>query len=242
MKILLYTISDFKPFALECIELLLKSIIQDIDYDFIILSNSLPKIFTNFNVIIDDTKTSNYIGYLKYSPKIPKNYDYYIYLDSDILYFDKISKLLPINKNFTIVKENSRILKNDWYYFHYIDTQDDYVLQQSEAMNAGSFAFYKDKCSYISEIYELYKKFTHINNTCHSNAKLEQSIYNYVINKMNNFDLSHCHDITDQTILFAANKKPEDNKKLYHFCGFTNEMESKYRKMKIFYDRYLNKK
>jgi len=241
MKILLYTISDFKPYSVECINLLLSSIEGDMHYDFAVISNNKSKIDTNLDIILDTDLNSRYVGYLKYSPKIPTTYDYYIYLDSDILYFDKISNLLPISKNFTIVQENNQINKNDWYYFKYLkDPEEDLILQNSKAVNAGSFAYSKNNLEAIKEIYYLYK--TYYQNNMFHDVQLEQSIYNYIVNKTNNFDLSNCKDITDTTLLFASNKQPRSDKKLYHFCGFTNEMESKYRSMKKLYELYIDQR
>lgn len=239
MKVLLYTISDFKPYSIECIDLLLRSIITDIYYDFAIISNQSTHISTNHNIIVDNNINHSYI-YLKYSKQIPKNYDYYIYLDSDILYFDKISKLLPLYKQFTIVKENMKIEKNPWFYYPFnIDPIEDELIQNSEAINAGSFAYNNNQLSIIHTIYDMCIK--HHNDDPLHNAKLEQSSFNYIVNKNNNFDLSNCYDITDATMLFASNKKPDTNKVLYHFCGFTGEMITKYVNMKKFYELYTNR-
>jgi hypothetical protein len=235
MKILLYTISDFKPYALECIELLLQSITFDISCDFCIVSNT-KNTDTKHKIITDNSLESPYIGYIKYSPSLPNNYDYYLYLDSDILYFDKISKLLPINSDFMIVKENRKIGTDNWYYFQYVESKDSETLQNSQAVNAGSFCYTNNQIRFINEIYELYGKY-YKNNIDHD-VRLEQSIYNYIINKKNNYQLNHCHDITHIVELYAGVKPIDFNKKLYHFCGFTNEMFSKFHYMKEFYDKY----
>jgi hypothetical protein len=239
MKILLYTICDFKPYAINCIELLLKSITFDIEYDFLIVSNKINN-DTNYRVITESSIQSEYIGYVKYSPLIPNNYDYYVYLDADILYFDKISKLLSTNANFTIVKENCNIDKNDWYYFKYVDVQESQVLQNSHAVNAGSFCYTQNQIEHINQIYKLYVK--HCKNNINHDVRLEQSIYNYIVNKVNNYDLKDCYDITDKVQLYAGTKPMCKNKTLHHFCGFTNEMYTKYITMKNFYDQYTTSK
>jgi hypothetical protein len=226
MKILLYTISDFKPMAKECIDLLLSSITFDIPVDFMIISDA-------------DKNNINYIGVLKYSPNIPDNYDYYIYLDSDILYFDKISKLINSNKKYTLVYENTKIKKNPWWYFKYSNT-DTSLLEESQAINAGSFCFARSEYKILNDIYATYHN--HIKSNVHENAKLEQAIFNYYIYQNINFETQHVHDITHMTRLFASDHQLEDNKKLYHFCGFTNTMDSKYSNMKKLYDQYISQK
>jgi hypothetical protein len=239
MKIFLYTISDYKPYSIDCINLLLSSIEFDIDYDFFIISNNENSVQHNYQTIIDKNELSKqYIGYLKYSPLIPKNYDYYVYLDSDILYFNQLSKIFNIEYNFSIVKENSNISDHDWYYFKYhsLNNEDTNKLKNSSALNAGSFAIKGSEISILDQIYNLYK--ITFNNDLAHDVRLEQSIYNYVLHNNNCYDLKKCYDITETVQLFASKTAQLPNKKLYHFCGFTNEMQSKYIHMKDFYDKY----
>lgn len=237
MKICLYTVSNFNPGSLDCINLLIDSI-TDNDYNFYILSNNTFYSNTNYNIVYDTTIVSDYVGYLKYSPNIPKDYDYYVYLDSDILLFDKISSLVCANKEFSIVREKCLVSENkEWFYFnHILDREDIYKIQNAQALNAGSFAFRHDQFSVIEKIYTYYKTY-HNHNTNH-NVRLEQGIYNFVINKHSDYQLKNCYDITDKAVLFASNKEFIDNKTLYHFCGYTNEMITKYNNMKAFYDKY----
>lgn len=240
MKILLYTISDFKPFSLECIDLLLSSITKDICYDFCIISNTaIDNHSTKHNILIDSELKSNYIGYLKYSPKIPPDYDYYIYLDSDILYFDKLSKLIRLDKKYTLVYENEKINRNPWWYFHHSGS-DTTLLEKSQAINAGSFCFAKSEYPILKDIYNTYAN--HITDDVHSNAQLEQSIFNYYIYNYTNFETHYVYDISSFAQLFASNYPIQNDKKLYHFCGFTNEMASKYIRMKKFNESYIDRK
>jgi hypothetical protein len=237
MKTFLYTISDFKENAIDCINLLLSSITFNIDVDFAIVSNKTPSQSIKYNIVFDDSIQSEYIGQLKYSKKIPQNYDYYIYLDSDILYFDQISKLIDTTKAFTIVRENYKIQKNPWHYFQYAPEKDKSDIINAEALNAGSFAFSASQYSAIEEMYDLCTKY--YKNDIYHDVRLEQCIYNYVIHKATQFNLNHCHDITGSVELFASNKNKIPNKSLYHFCGFDNTMKSKITNMRTFYDKYF---
>lgn len=238
MKIVLYTISDFKEKSIDCIKLLLSSMIEDIDYDFYVITNK-SNIECEFDTL-HDCSTNKYVGYLKYATNLfSKTYDYYIYLDSDILYFDKLSKLLPQKPQeiFSIVKEeNTKVKDSDWYNFQYGPEEEMSIIRNLPALNAGSFAFRHDKKDSLFEAYELYHRYAN-KNIAHD-VKLEQSIYNYTIYKNINFDLLNCHDLTTITKLFATNSTQQKEKTLYHFCGFSNKMTDKFTNMKNFYDRY----
>lgn len=238
MKVCIYTISDLKEYSIKCIDLLVSSLNTNIPYDFFVISNKNEA--CKYSLIYDTNYFSDYVGYLKYSPLIPKNYQYYIYLDSDILYFDKISLLIPYNQKFSLVKEHCTISTNDWYYFDKVtDNTDRDLLQKCQAINAGSFAYSSDMLESLTKAYSMYSE--HHNNDNLFNAKLEQQLYNYIVHKFFAFDVSQCKDITPITELFAQHKEPSDNKTLYHFCGFSGEMVSKYHFMRDFYDKYTRR-
>lgn len=235
MKTCFYTVSDLKEFSIKCIDLLLDSIEADIEYDFYVVSNNNAS--CKYNVIYDNNYLSEYVGYLKYSPLLSQNYSYYIYLDSDILFFNKLSKLIPQNKHMSIVKEGCLISNHDWYYFDTTHNNGDREnIQKSQAINAGSFAYSQDVLTVMSKIYDTYA--THRTNNNSNNAKLEQQLYNFMVNKYFDFDIDQCYDITPITELFASDKEPIIGKTLYHFCGFSGEMVSKYNSMRTFYDKY----
>lgn len=224
MKTLVYTISDFKPHALDCISLLYKSM-QGSDFDFCIVSN---KRLENcpFNVIIDPIERA-YVGFLKYSPRVPSGYDRYLYLDSDILFFDKVNSFFS-DKPFSVVLEKLQ-MSDEW--FNYFRSGEDF--SQYKGINAGSFGFYD--YSFLARVRKLFEPF--ISGDVHRDARLEQSSFNYAVLKTIGGDFSLLEDFSQQSLLFAQSNSPL-NKKLYHFCGFSNEMSSKYYKMKQIYDKY----
>lgn len=229
MKILLYTISDLKPDSLECIDLLFSSIYFDIPVDFAIVTNSDIK--TKYYTIIDNSNSTNYIGYLKYSDKIPKDYDYYIYLDSDILYFGNVSDLIDINKDFMIVVEHQfgNIHSSGWHNFEMGDKS---ITKDKLCINAGSFSIKKNYLFMFDEIRGLYEQY-HKEDTNY-NVKLEQSLFNYVFYKTIKDDKleNRAIDLHDTTSLFAQKYPLSKEKKLYHFCGFQNSMSKKLENMK----------
>lgn len=224
MKTLVYTISDFKPNALDCISLLYKSI-QGNDFDFCVISNKEPK-NCPFQTIIDPIQRE-YVGFLKYSPKVPSGYDRYLYLDSDILFFDKVNSFFS-EKPFSVVLE-SLPMSDEW--FNYFRSGEDF--SQYKGINAGSFGFY-DYC-FLARVRRLFEPF--VSGDVHRDARLEQSAFNYAVLKTICGNFSLLEDFSPQSLLFAQGDSPL-NKKLYHFCGFSNEMSSKYYKMKQIYDKY----
>jgi hypothetical protein len=223
MKTLVYTISDFKPHALDCISLLRKSLSGD--FDFCIISNKKPE-NCPFQIFVDPI-LHNYIGFLKYSPLVPFGYDRYLYLDSDILYFDDVDKFFS-EKKISVVLESLR-MSDEW--FNYSRSGEDF--SSYSGINAGSFGFYDYR--FLSDVRGLFEPF--ISEDVHRDARLEQSSYNYAVMKTVNKNFSLLSDMSKDSVLFAQANSPLD-KKLYHFCGFSNEMASKYFKMKQFYDRY----
>jgi hypothetical protein len=179
-----------------------------------------------FNVIIDPIERA-YVGFLKYSPRVPSGYDRYLYLDSDILFFDKVNSFF-LEKPFSVVLE-SLPMSNEW--FNYFRSGEDF--SQYSGINAGSFGFYD--YSFLARVRKLFEPF--VSGDVHRDARLEQSSFNYAVLKTIGGDFSLLEDFSPQSLLFAQSDSPL-NKKLYHFCGFSNEMSSKYYKMKQIYDKY----
>ena len=234
MKILVYTISDFKPFAINCIDLLFSNLVLDnrSQIDFCIVtskehSKNIPDI--NVNVVVDDF-SPKYIGFLKYSKSIPIGYGAYIYLDSDIIDFGSPVDLISSDKKFSTVSENL-LMSNEWFKYNNAAQNHLPLFEGMNGLNAGSFCF-KD-ILFLEKVRNLYEPF--VTGDVHSDARLEQSSFNYAICQETNFDLSCCFDLSPITRLFASDYKRTHDKKLYHFCGFSNEMASKFYKMKSFF-------
>lgn len=227
MKILLYTVSDFKSNALDCIRLML-SCFTEINFDFKIVTN--VKEYEQYEDIIFDDNRYNYIGFLKYSKNIPAGYDKYIYLDSDVLYFDNVNNLFSEKKYSCVIEELP--MNHEW--FLYKNHEHEYLekIKLLNGFNAGTFSF--DDINFLKQIRDCFEPF--VSQNVHSDARLEQSSYNYILSKNINFNISNIHNLTEMTQLFADTKQYTSNKKLYHFCGFSNEMQSKFIKMKNFYD------
>jgi lipopolysaccharide biosynthesis glycosyltransferase len=238
MKTLCYTIADFKPFVTEAIELLYQSLLINNDeslFDFIVLSsNNNPSKF-ELTTIVDASNLFGYVGFLKYSPLLPTNYDRYIYLDCDILYFGSIEKLFDKDK-ITIVTEPGSKMSGEWWSYNKSNSNTKELCNNTSGINAGTYCFYNKDIDFLSEIRNLC--FSNIKSSFIENAQSEQGIYNYVLGKRCNFNLSCYYDITDIVQLHAAASSITKNKTLYHFCDCTISMANKYNSMENFYDQY----
>lgn len=234
MKTLLYTITNFSPNADDCINLMYDSLKLDNNTDFLVVSNTQPPENFKHNTVVDSSiPRACYVGFLKYSEMIPKGYNQYIYLDSDILYFGEVKSLYN-EKEFTIVRDHGS-MQSRWFYYENHDKKDLDMMIKTQAINGGTFAF--KNIEFIKKIKDLYTPYISKFNTV-DNAILEQSSYNYAVAKTSNFTFDNCYDITDITVLYAAKKIPEKDKYLYHFCGFRDSMIVKYQEMKELYDEY----
>lgn len=229
MKILVYTVSDFKANALDCIKLMLSSF-NKINFDFKIITNNIA--YKEYEDVIYDEFQSEYVGFLKYSKNIPSGYDRYIYLDSDILYFGNVEDLFS-DKNYSCVIEKLP-MNHEW--FLYKNHEEKYLksIEKLNGFNAGSFSF--KNINFLSQIREAFEPY--VTQNVHADARLEQSSFNFVLSKEINFNIDNINNLTEITQLFADTANYSDQKKLYHFCGFSNEMSSKFFKMKKFYDNY----
>ena len=239
MKILCYTITDFKQGSLECIDLLYSSLLLNNhdNFDFYVVSNIKPAFKIKYPLILaSDLKSFNII-YTKYTELLPDTYDYYIYLDSDILFFDKLESIIS-DKDYSIVTEKKigQIKDNPWFAYRNATNEEKLDFTKIAPINAGTFAFSKFTIlNYIRSIFlnNIFTQFSAI-----ENVQFEQSCFNYSIYKLCGINYDSCYDISDKIELFA---KTITNKQVYHFCGFTNEMASKYIRMKNFYDQYQNR-
>jgi alpha-N-acetylglucosamine transferase len=236
MRTLVYTISNFSPNASDCIDLMYSSLKINKNTDFCVIANTNPPNDFRFKTIVDERVSRDcYVGFLKYSDMVPKEYAQYVYLDSDILYFGEIDQLYS-NKQLSIVRDHGS-MTSTWFYYKNHDLQDLDRMKITQAVNAGSFAF-KD-ISFLKRVRSLYEPY--IEHNLVNNAILEQASFNYVIAKIGNFSFEHFHDLTDMSLLYASKKELVENKCLYHFCGFKNSMIEKYQEMKNLYDKYQRK-
>lgn len=233
MKYLVYTVSDFNDHAEDCIKYLYQSILSQnrkSNFDFYVVSNKNLK--SDFNIIFDQNQSS-YIGWSKYTKKLPEGYDGYIYLDSDILFNEKIENMFGQYDN-SVVCEGHR-MSSPWFMFNMSTEEEKKEMANINGFNAGTFAFKKKEV--LVEINDICDKIIDKNFSAIQQACIEQTCFNYwVFNCLKKKLLFN--DLTKMVQLHVSEK--EHNKSIFHFCGFTGNMKDKFERMKKFIERYDN--
>lgn len=239
-KYLVYTISDLRESSINCIDLLYQSLIQlNNNFDFYVITNNINyNNFTfsnNYNIIYDDVINSSYIGWLKYTDKLPDNYEYYFYLDSDILCYENLENLISNGKNISLVKEVENLMSYEWFSYPFASIDDKCIFNAINGINAGSFVFTNK--DFLKQVLEnKYKSIDIDKADIEYQAKFEQSCFNHACF---NFLLNkEYHDITSLVQLRPNGEINE--KKIYHFCNWQGFMDGKYSRMKGFHEKYIN--
>jgi lipopolysaccharide biosynthesis glycosyltransferase len=225
-KILVYTVSDFSAYAETCVNMLFDNIQKEAGIDFCVIATRPPSPSFKYKTIPVKSYT-NYIGHLKFYPKLPEA-DYYVYLDSDILFFGSIFNLIPETSDFSIVREPEGLLTDEWHSRHIVDKST--IKTDICGLNAGTFVF-KNR-EFLEEM--VTKITAHYNPNYHSqlNAMIEQSVFNHLIGEKCNYDWSVFKDLTDITKIHVPDDFIYDPRiQVYHFCGWTGSMVHKFYRM-----------
>jgi hypothetical protein len=223
--IFVYTVTDFKINAIDCIDLLYKSIVKEKNIDFFVISNKKHTKKIKYNFLLDENET-DYIGFCKYSKFIPNNYEKYVYIDSDVLFFEKISSVLS-DCQFSAVKEIEHC-RGNW---HLHEGCNNKMIDKFPGINAGIFTY--DNVNFLRKVRNLFENKIYKKNY-RQLAALEQSSLNYALADECGYDFDKINDITNKVKLYAK-EQVQLNKKIYHFCGdFFNEMQTKYKRMITF--------
>lgn len=228
MKCCIYTVSDFSEKSSECIDLLYDSLLKKNKintFDFYVVTNKNIK--NNKYKIIQESINSNYIGWIKYTENLPDGYDFYLYLDSDILFYENVENIFR-KKQISIVYEMLP-MSNIWFSSSIANYEEKMHMSQLKGVNAGTFC-YENK-EFVKEINKLIKIEYYAENI-YTQAQIEQSTFNYKIFNILKTDKQILNDITSIVSLHANDLVK--NKYIYHFCGFNGKMEDKYIRMKKF--------
>ena len=226
MRVLVYTATDFNAESHKCIDLLAASMTLPDNVDFCVMSNKPGPEGFSHKVVVDQ-KDYLYGGFLKYSELIPKGYDYYLFLDPDIIYFGSPIDLIDPTKDFTIVTEERHSMCHEWFQYKLAPDIDKFKFSMLKGLNAGTFGF-KD-LGFTAKVRSLFEPY--IQTILPDDAILEQSSYNYGICLSTNFEMSKCNDIAQKVQLFAGYNLFDLSKQLFHFCGFKKTMVDKYGEM-----------
>jgi hypothetical protein len=240
-KIFIYTCSDFSEKALECSVMLFDSIKahnEPEEFVFSIICTDFPKkeIGRDIEIIVDDS-SNGYPGWLKYSKKIPKNFNRYLYLDSDILCFENVNKLFEDGYDFSVLYEDCYMNPDStWHFFPHCSEEEKLEMSKIHCINAGHFCF--SNTSFIDTLNKLRHKYALDQNSIREQARTEQSLFNYVM-----FLQSKEKKIKDITSFIEQGARTNiTDKKIYHFFGFEGNMINKFSWMENFYYRYTEKK
>ncbi len=223
MKTLVYTVSDFSPGADSCINMLYDSMTLDSDTDFCVVATKTITGKFKHNIVVAPLP-KGYPGFLKSSEMVPKGYDQYVYLDSDVFCFGNPKSLIHPDKEFSVVFEGREMIDR-WYAYDKAPREDKLKMEKVFGMNAGTFCF-KD-IGFLEEIRGLWHRWVQWGSSMGVDARLEQSSFNYAVSRRVDFDFSKCHDITPVTQLQAAIMPYDPAKYLYHFTGPPNTMAGK---------------
>ena len=237
MKTLVYTTCDFSPNSYNCTELLYRSLtINNSNFDFYIVSNKKSE-QSQFPIIVEDTDL------------MPKGYDQYFYLDSDILCFGKLEDLCD-DSNLSVCSARDALMSDsDYYCYQYATPEEKIEMKKYYGFCAGSFGFKNPQ--FLSDMRKLIEpklknpsipdgiSRKELHDIIIHDAILDQTSLNYWIFKRLP-DLKY-YDFCDKTLIRPDDpfRRYTNDKILYHFCGFRAEMNSKYERM-INWCRYNN--
>lgn len=239
MKKMVYTVSDLTESSIECLDLMYKSLLiknDQNDFDFYVLTNNKDcnlNVHQNWNIIYDEC-SSVYVGWLKYSTKIPKDYDLYYYFDSDILCYESLDNLVDDCEFSFVIQFNK--MSEKWFCYPLATEDEKIKFSNVDAFNAGTFVL-KD-LSFLDEVRHHCKKFDFSNPWSVNHAIFEQASFNYnIFIKNSGLRFKNLRDLIE----LYPDKTPSE-KKIYHFCGFnTDGMYKKSLLMRYFDSKYRGK-
>lgn len=229
VKVLVYTATDFNEDSHQCIDLLVENMTIQSNVDFCVMSDREgPEGFKH--KVISGGENYMYGGFLKYSRNIPKDYDYYVFLDPDIIYLGDPTELIDESKDMSLVMEWQHTMMDKWFYYPHAHKDHLPVIKQFHAINAGTFCFkdpmFPDK---VRSIFEPY-----ISGHLINDAILEQASFNYATCLALDFDFRKAKELSSMVQLFAGCNPYLWDRKLFHFCGFRKDMVTKYEDMQKF--------
>lgn len=196
-----------------------------------------PKLKKYLKVAKDYVRDCKYVGFLKFNEEVfSQDYDYFIMLDSDILfYYEGIYKLFGDNLGMVLLRQS-----HDFYhYHHYIWTEEEKQEYSNPLLSAdfGFFGLPKNICLDMSEFakqqinkFEINKYSSdHHPNEIRNIAFAEQSLYNkfILLNQLDAKLLSLSDMIINIPPRFTKEQvaeiaKKNHHNKIYHFPTFNN--------------------
>lgn len=242
MKILVYTCNDLRH-SLPCVDLLYSSLLKNNSsdsFDFAVLCNSRDHSHTDHTVLYDESYPPQYLGFLKYSSSIPPNYDFYVYLDSDILFYSILNEVLPCTEKVVSVatEGTATMIDSNWHSHGYIDKMLSIGLPKP-CVNAGQFSF-KGSSDFISLVRNNMKRTlesvdNYRNLPSYQCAMYEQSSFNYTLISI--WDSVDLYKMSSK-LSVRPEQEIELDKSIFHFTGFHEGMINKSNRMINFISNY----
>jgi hypothetical protein len=205
------------------------------EFDFLVVTNNQNAEQIPHTIVYDGEFPIEYAGYLKYSSKLPAHYDNYLYLDSDVLFYEKIENVIPSDSLICAMKESDcPMFDNEWHRYRRLDEKTLQLHANKWCVNAGQFSYKRE-----SKLTENVRKYLCTNNnlinSC-DHAKNEQSSFNrYLLDVWDEINFSK---LTNAVTLFPER---EPSKTIFHFIGFSSEgMYAKMRRMVTFASQHHN--
>lgn len=238
MNILFYTVNDGDENYLKCLDLAYKSltnIFKDINFKIYTSPECLPKILQSGFDYLDKAEVLEkvahnwqYIGDLKFHKKIfAQDYDYFIYLDSDILWKnDDTDFVKKIQDSLGFFVNEGRICESDEQHTISWNKKDIKKYENHWGVNAGLFGLRKNIALELAEFFEQEVGRYRVDNSVEQ-GKVEQSLFNeFIINKeyySKLLDLSdYVHNMYNMKDIKNISQYPN---KIYHFLCFSQGLK-----------------
>jgi len=239
-KVLIYTVASNDSTALGCSALLHKSLKKflktDFDFQIVVPEQDSCYVYSpEIKPYIYPVYNQHYINQsilaLRFHHKIfEQKYDYYIYLDSDILW--TIERLWDLNYNTICFEQQSMLSKS---YSRFWSSTDKSSILPIAGINSGFFGL---KSSLVSELSEFMIR-NLFNQGCIKKNRffLDQNMFNLFIHKnyfLKSIESNNWQHMTHKFRLFAQPDSPYIPQTNYHFCGNLCNMEKKLDRMNAF--------
>jgi hypothetical protein len=232
-NILYYTINDGNENYLKCLNLAYKSltsilgninfnIYTDID-GFVKMQKNNFDLLEKANVLDRIAQDWKFIGDLKFHKKIfEQDYDYFVYLDSDILWqYNNSDFIKQLQNSLGFIVNEGKICETDEQHTFSWNKEDLDKYRNHWGVNAGLFGLKKDIAISLAEFFE-----KEVNNypavDVHSQGKIEQSLFNKFIICNQYYDklLNISNFIYNMYNSEDVKKINEHPNKIYHFMCF----------------------
>jgi lipopolysaccharide biosynthesis glycosyltransferase len=261
-KTLVYTVSNFTKDTNRCTDLLVQSIkLHNTNFDFCVMSDTEPPQKYPYNTVVDKghakyiPKGKEWAGLTRYSDLLPKNYDHYIYFDSDVLCFAKLNEIFPPQDKVISVateyislpdvqgnwKEIIRNMSDIWYCYPAATPEEKLEMTKYLGFNVGVMGFknldvHKQVKAYIDNV---------LIDMIHSAKDPHSKIYSLDQTPLNYFcfkNMDKVHDIHLQVNNFTRCTRLHNKKALaksvniFHFTGIDQGMAAKAYHMENFWE------